>query len=331
MPLQAKQLESAGFEIETLNETIAVMPFGGRIIGLYPDGETNLLWVNPDALREGQCERWRDGADWPNQGGERLWISPEIDSNVGDPARFAETYAVPRPLDPGEYAWSRENGVVLLSAEFRLRWQRAGREVVLRTRRRVRAIDHPPVERPDGVLFAGYRHEQELALEGDPEGARPGLWSILQVPGGGTILAAVHDREEPTAFIGEPEWAVEDGRVRTRARTGASFKWSLRASQCRGRLVYMQDLDDARASLLVRCFPVGRDEEYADCPAFAPEETGHMCQVYVDDGALGGFGEMEYHAPAIDASGTTQTEAENWGFIGPREAVRELAKRLSGD
>ena len=54
----------------------------------------------------------------------------------------------------------------------------------------------------------------------------------------------------------------------------------------------------------------------------------------MDDGALGGFGELEYHAPAVGA-GTGQTThtdlSQVWAFSGPAEAVGRIARLLLGE
>ena len=59
-------------------------------------------------------------------------------------------------------------------------------------------------------------------------------------------------------------------------------------------------------------------ERYADVPCADPDDLGYVQQIYVDDGALGGFGEMEYHGPAAVASagGDAGDLSEVWAFCG---------------
>lgn len=52
-------------------------------------------------------------------------------------------------------------------------------------------------------------------------------------------------------------------------------------------------------------------------PCDDPHAIGYMTQCYVDDGKLGGFGEIEYHAPALDASRKMmrmEDRSETWAF-----------------
>jgi hypothetical protein len=55
-----------------------------------------------------------------------------------------------------------------------------------------------------------------------------------------------------------------------------------------------------------------------------------MHQVYVDDGALGGFGEVEYHAPYLsrDNGYRVADTSETWAFAGRREAIEAYLRRL---
>ena len=50
----------------------------------------------------------------------------------------------------------------------------------------------------------------------------------------------------------------------------------------------------------------------------------------MDDGALGGFGEMEYHTPALASQGpaTLTDTSETWGFTGSAEHLTDLAEQL---
>ena len=325
-------LAAAGLPVASLgNERILVSEFGGRILGLLPDGETNLFWVNPATLLRGSVSEWRAGRGWSNLGGERAWISPEIDTNVPDPARFAASYAVPAALDPGAYTLRREADGLVLAQEFSLRWLRTSQTITLALERAIRVVDTPPFSVPAGVSFAGYSLRSRLTTRVPLGVARPAVWNLIQIPGGGTVIAKVRAGAHPVAFINAAQWTSVGHTIRTAARTTISFKWSLRASQCAGRFMYLQPFADGRAGLVVRDFPVAEEAEYADCPCHAPHDTGHMCQVYIDDGGLGGFAELEFHAPSLRHGGreTNETTCSTWGFIGPVEAILDLSETLA--
>ncbi len=324
-------LEAAGLPVASLgNERILVSEFGGRVLGLLPDGKTNLFWINPATLRREAVSEWRAGKGWSNLGGERTWISPEIDTNVADPARFAASYAVPAALDPGAYTLRRDTDHLVLAQEFSLRWLRTGQTVALALERTIRAVDTPPCKIPTGVAFAGYSSVSRLDARSPLGAARPAVWHLIQIPGGGTVIAKIRSGAQPVSFINTAQWRVEGRTIRTDARTATSFKWSLRASQCAGRFMYLQSLADGQAGLVVRDFPVAEEAEYADCPCHAPHDTGHMCQAYIDDGGLGGFAELEIHAPSLQhgVRETNETHCSTWGFIGPTEAIRGLSEEF---
>lgn len=333
-----QRLESAGLNIAALGEGIIVSEFGGRILALAPDSETNLLWINPATFRNAQIEAWRTGHDWPNLGGDRAWISPEVDTNLHHSEKFAATgnpptaqelgaaYQVPRQIDPANYILTRDTEQIRLAAQIEAPWLRSGSAVALQIERVVTLLVEPPAALPADVSFAGYMLVSRLSATKPLQAARPAIWNLLQVPGGGTITATSSHAATPTSWIGNPRWTGSSTSVTSEIQTGASFKWSLRASQSRGRLLNLRALDRDRAGLLVREFPVAAESVYADCPPHAPHETGHVCQVYVDDGALGGFGEMEFHCPALQPGSTQDvcTVVKSWGFIGPKKEIQTL-------
>jgi hypothetical protein len=324
------QLEGAGVRaIALYGGRIVVSEFGGRILGLLPDGETNLFWVNPDTVA--QIDQWRRGEGWSNLGGERVWLSPEIDVNVPDPERMMESYAVPPAMDPGQFALREAPGGISLVNELELTWQRTRQRLAFEVERIIRPLENSPVDLSGGVSFTGYELTSKLTSRAPLESARPGLWNLIQVPGGGSVRTSVRPGANPVSVINEARWTIEDRLLTTEGRTKTSFKWSLHASDAGGRFLYHRDLGDGRASLVVRDFPVGEDRDYSDCPCHTPEDTGHMCQVYVDDGGLGGFAELEFHTPALAAGVRESLESSctALGFTGPADAVRDLCVSLA--
>jgi len=52
---------------------------------LYPGGsDENFLWTNPALASAESAQKYflRDG--WPNPGGDRTWLAPEIELFIGD-------------------------------------------------------------------------------------------------------------------------------------------------------------------------------------------------------------------------------------------------------
>jgi len=96
-------LRSAGQNPVMLRDKVLVSPLGGRVLGLYPAPDVNVLWVNPKLESEATAAGFLADPGWVNMGGHRSWISPEIETNVGDAGRFWETYEVPKAMDPAHF------------------------------------------------------------------------------------------------------------------------------------------------------------------------------------------------------------------------------------
>jgi hypothetical protein len=323
-------LQTTRLATTALGDGLILSEFGGRILALMPDGETNLFWVNPEIHQN--LKQWESREAWSNIGGDRVWISPEIDTNLPDPLDFAGTYSVPPSIDPGNFTLKLEAGTARLTNRIAIRWLRSGRAMELETERIVSPLACPPLPLEPDIAFAGYALDSRLRCPGELGDARPGVWNLIQTPRGGTIgaRAKADGAIAPVSTIGEAVWEHRDGCFVSPAETTKNFKWSLRAAGCGGTLFHRRDLGDGRTSLLVRQFPVGQDADYADCPSLNPSETGHMCQVYVDDGALGGFAEMEFHAPALRAGAleSAATRSLTYGFIGRAGQIDDILRIL---
>ena len=88
--------------------------------------------------------------------------------------------------------------------------------------------------------------------------------------------------------------------------------------------------EPAPALLVVRTFDVREPSRYADAPCDDLQDTGYVQQVYVDDGALGGFGELEHHSGALEAEGDRVATdfSRTWAFAGPLSALNEQLEAL---
>ena len=314
-----------------MGERLLVLPFGGRVLGLYPRPGLNVLWTNPALCAAGTAGTLLADSGWINSGGVRAWISPEFETHVRDPRRFPETYEVPHAVDPAAYeVLHADQQSVTLATAMTPMFHQSGCRVPLHLERRVSRLDEAGTDVPREVSHAGVAIDSTLAADGDlPDEVRPGLWTLLQLPGGGEFILPIRAGAEPAALIGEPVYTIEKDRLRCRVETDASFKFSLRADDCLGRMACIHRDGDHPA--LVTCrFPVREQSLYADAPCADLSDTGHVQQVYVDDGGFGGFGELEYHAPALEA-GTRETvtdSSEIHAFTGPVEALDDLVESM---
>src|ERR1700682_4417482 len=82
--------------------SLLVLPFGGRIIGLFgqPQGE-NFFWVNPALAEASSAKAFLAGPGWLHTGGDRTWVSPEVEFHVGDLADAWGTFVVSGVMGPG--------------------------------------------------------------------------------------------------------------------------------------------------------------------------------------------------------------------------------------
>jgi hypothetical protein len=289
-----------------------------------------------DALKDtATAQEYFNGSGWLNSGGDRTWISPEGETHVADLAQYPAGIEVPGTVDPGSYGILSATGLsAAIGSNMVVRFHRSGRDIPFQLKKTIQGLDKPPVSLPEGVKFAGYRMDTTLrALELVIASARPGLWSLLQVPGGGDILCPVRESAVPRAFFQKSAYERSGNLITVRVETNTSYKFSLKAHDSTGRLLYRK-LDGARSMLVVRDFAVDDDSRYADFPCSNPFDDGYLTEIYVDDGQLGGFGEMEYHSPAIEMNkGEYKIEdsSETWGFVGPEEGVEELVGRFVGE
>lgn len=320
-------LRKAGQDPLILNDKAVILPFGARILGLYPKPGVNAFWINPSLATPGASDLLNESG-WINLGGDRTWISPEIETHVKDPARMPESVEVPKAVDPGNYAVTEfSDSSATLESYMEVNFHRSLVSASLKVTKKISLLPAPDL--PQGVTFAGYKMDVTLSAVAPLEGGiRPGLWNLIQVPGGGTIIVPIKQNASPRPFFGPTPYKTENGRVVCQVHTDTSFKFSIYAKDSRG--ISACTINGGPSSLLVvRRFDVLNPTRYADVPCDNPKDTGHVQQVYVDDGALGGFGEMEHHSAAIGPnSDTTIDHSETLAFAGPSKTLSQLLEVL---
>jgi hypothetical protein len=319
---------------------LLVLPYGGRVLGLFaePGGE-NFFWVNPALAGVESARACLEGAAWVHSGGDRIWISPEIETHIGDLADPWGTYVVPRQVDPGHYVAERRGDTVELRNRARVTFHRRQVDCDVELERSVQLLANPLRTEPAlavGIAYAGYAQTTTLRLM-DPVSAPPvSLWSLAVVPPTGHMIvptwgpADVVDFFEPTA----PE--------RLRATPHAvhflidgleQHKIGIRPGPLTGRAGYLRAAGPDRQTLLVRQWLVNPSGDYIDTPWESRAEPGYAFESYNGGAALGAFGELEYHTPAIGGGSgpTTLTDTSQlWAFSGPPAAIAAVARRLLG-
>jgi hypothetical protein len=341
-----ESLRSAGKEPMRLTSaaghSVLVLPYGGRILGLFsPASNVNFLWTHP-ALVESQTAREFYGSDrWHNSGGDRTWLAPELDFFF--PALpDTSVYVQPRPLDAGQFRVQTSEAEVLLDTEFKLRAHRPGVELSLRLEKSIRVAADPLRTRHAAELgaeleFAGYQLHTSLHLLGShPTSAWVGIWNLLQLPGGGELLAPIYERTNPTIFFGDiPENHLQVGErmIRFRMQAPGEQKICIPAIATTGSLGYLHT-DGNQHTLVVRSFTVDPAGAYVDVWSTRPDDDGYAVQACnINTSSLGYFAEMEYHAPAIGGdSGRDHSEDISvvWAYRGPEDKIRRAARLLLG-
>jgi len=335
---------------------LLVLPESGRLLGLFtPETDENVLWTNPALATAESATAYFNRAGWPNPGGDRTWLAPEIELFLGDLKRPWETYKVQPALDPGH--WTLEtvtDAELCLTNSTRVRLHRSGRDIDVRLRKSYRAAANPLSK--SGLHYAGYTQVTTVELDqaaealrqgsgqagGPPVGLRAepalGIWNLLQLPQPGTMLIPTRTATGPQLVFGKcvaGELAAEAGLVRWHmAAPGPDAKIAIKAPSLTGRAGYLrQTATSGIWDLVIREFAVDPGGNYVDALWEPPHETGWCFQACCVRNGDERFNELEYHAPAaIAAAGanTGRDESRVWAFRGAADAVSEAACVLLG-
>lgn len=346
-------LQLAGFDCTVLpssnGSAVVLLNRGVRILGIFPDSKTaNALWVHPDLANmddpEPARQRFLRDGDW-NVGGERTWISPEMEYFVADSERMWETYQVQSAIDPGEYVSLNpdEGWDAVFMQSVRLDAYRTGETVSFKLRKRVRLAADPlavALEATyDDYSFIGC--ETEVRLDKDDESGTHSsvpvsLWNIMQVPATGEVWIPTYGTGRVADFFaptGPSHLSIGEGMIRFRIDAVDQHKISVKALYLTGRVGYTRQEVDGRATLLVRNFAINPSADYLDVSADNPNDRGHCLQCYNDNGLLGAFGEVEYHTPVLDCEreGASLIDRSGiWCYSGKSETIERIRYILLG-
>jgi hypothetical protein len=315
---------------------------GSRVIELVaPHRIENALWSNLSAIE-------RD--EW-NSGGDRTWISPEIEFFI----QANKEHAVPAQLDPGNYKLriSPDLKTVLTSQSCVLHHQSGDFDVNLHISKEHTLIPNPfamnrfPLNLPSSyIYYVGYQCETRLTVNptqhliGDaytrnsssvlPMAYYCNLWNIMQVPAGGTALIPTSYKASPLVMFkdhGEIDIHVQRRFVTIPYKGINKFKVSFNSLESKGRFGYLLRLNEHESSLLVRQFQVNPSAIYPDFPQNCKDYIGSCMQFFFDGGQWGHFGELEYHTPAIPIAMTSSYSdiSQVYYFVGNSDKISEIA------
>lgn len=338
-------IEASGHHVRTWRAgdgELMLLNHGARLLACrLPDAQGNLFWHNP-ALLDSHTAAATLNAAGGSIGGDRLWLAPEIAYMWTDLAAArvdVSRSAVLEPgMDPADWRVHDEDADrVHLTAEMRLLDHRFKRAIELEVSREFAVIDRPS-GLPDGIVCASFAIHNEARLVGGDDGAVAGTWDLLQLPATGTLICpTVTPVELPRRYydpFGEKHVTSDGKSVRFLIDGKRRIKMGLLAEHVTGRMGYYRRHDAATASLVVRIFLPQPGEAYVDLPRDSEDVFGgDAIQAYNDDGRFGGFGEMEYHDPALivgqgvkQRSGSCVTHV----LFGRDQAVRQAGEALLG-
>jgi hypothetical protein len=267
---------------------LIVAPSRGRVLRANAHGE-NGFWTNPDTT-----------TDW-NLGGDRLWLAPESSwhwKTIAEPD-FSQ-YEIPRAMDPGGWRITDVgSGYVSIRHAIALNHRRSNDELRAVVRRVFTLVDLEGDKRRLGAIADRTDNSLEV-IDGRP-GQVVGIWSIVQVPNGGTIDIATGGHPTPRKCFGEVPtniWHSTPGRLQVDLGSRETFKIGLSPEDATGRWVYVRPAPGGFLVVARRFFSQPW-LLYADAPLGQLESQGDALQLYNDDGSNGGFAEVETHSPAI--------------------------------
>ncbi|MBD2862556.1 hypothetical protein [Paenibacillus oceani] len=322
---------------------IVIVERGGRVWALTPATRIeSAFWTNPAALEQ---DAW-------NIGGDRTWISPELDY-FND---RANRYRVPPELDPGDWSMTANAGepFVKLEQDCTLHHRPSGKEIRIHLEKQLMTIPNPLLTNTStayvelaGIGYIGYEVRQRMTVSPllPGEGCQPtpsqtaagycGLWSIMQVPAGGTAIVPTWGSTKPLVMFGNDRQIEVDAHpsgICLPYRGSHLYKLSFDALQSTGRFGYIRRLNERESNLVVRQFSVYPADLYADYPPGDTNCRGLCTQFFYDGGQLGGFGELEYHTPAvpIGTHSFTSDRSQLYYFTGETGRIHALASLMLG-
>jgi hypothetical protein len=322
---------------------LLILPYGGRILGVFASSsDENFLWTNSALNSVESARAYYASDDWQNSGGDRTWLSPEVDFFFPRfPNLDISGYYQPRSLDPGKYELAKTDQGVNLTNRLTIEGFRSKKRAELEIIKSVASAPNPlryeEAFRKSPVEYAGHTLITSLrVLNANPsDSPLVGLWSLTQMPHQGELFIPTYSRCKPRIYFGlehtpADELVVTDRMVRFKMRASGEHKIGIHAVATTGRIGYMHAAGSNHV-LIVRNFFVNPSGEYADVPWTEPEDRGYSTQACSVNSRWGMFSEMEYHAPAIGGdTGLHMMEdrSQLWCFRGSKEDMERIALAL---
>jgi hypothetical protein len=272
--------------------------------------------------------------------GDRLWIAPEVNYIFKDVnkvmAGSTDCSLTPPDMEPGKYRLvSQSARHVTLAADMRLEDRLAPKSYLsLAVSRTYELLDAPRGIDP-GLTHFGFALTNSLAITAfDKPGVIVGVWDLLQIPPAGWLVCpTVGLATKPRSYydkLTDDRVRQVGGAVHFKIDGQGRYKIGLSPTQTSGRMGYYRKLGRL-STLLVRHFAVQPGLTYCDQPVteLGKPIFGDALQSYNGSG----FGEMEYHDPALktgDQPASRAATSVTHAFIGPDDLIHTAAEHLLG-
>ena len=318
---------------------IVVSGYGGRVYGPFRGVEApSETWIPDSFATPDGFTKLIDSGFW-NVGGERVWIGPEITYIIEDRDDYWGTFVLPKAIDPALHTWESRDSVILRRSGTVTARHTGSGDVTFELSMQVQPVPSPlrfvgAADDPLRALpCAGY--SVTVGLDRGSTAAPMESWDIVQVLAGGTaIIPAVGVAEVTDYYEPVGELLTRHPGVLATSLTGTDkFKIGVKAPHVYGRSGYVRRLDKDEYALLVRDFANHPQAPYGEEPDFAAGTMGDSIHLYNDDGALGGFGEVESRGtPTGTDTGLTASvdSFTSWWFFGTRSEIDQAAMHLLG-
>jgi hypothetical protein len=322
---------------------LLVSEYGGRVYGPFlQPGAESLFWIPAWFKDRDPFRAALERKEW-NLGGERNWVSPEIQYIVVDRPRWRESSRIQTAMDPGL------NELHMTDRQARLHREMTLEATTLQHGQKTLTLDAciRPVDNPlrllsahdslmSGVQYFGYTQAIELR-EAVSDDILSETWNLVQLNPGGSVIIPCSPRVEVTNYLPRPVDAAHQsfhpGYVRLKLTGDWKYKTGYKAAHTHGRAGYLQTLPDGRTCLLTRALFINPSLPYPEEPYEVPGVHGDSFHIYNDDGGFGGMGELEANGQTIGGDTGRSASLDTlalWGFVGPEAQIKEIAAHLLG-
>lgn len=340
------QLQQLGHNHATLTSEnggrLVILEKGARALEMIPAEENDsAFWRDPDSLSSENS--------W-NLGGDRTWLGPELEFFIDR----SGSYQVPAQLDPGNWKLTKtSSSQAITKMTCDLQHSTSSKKITIELEKRFTLLPNPLSMNMSSLLldnsslsYMGYEVRTDMNLTpANPNSTTVdvttstsgycNLWSIMQVPPGGSILAPTYGSIRPLTMFSQAEHVemklLQSG-LQLPCKGKKSFKLSIDALSSTGRFGYLRHINEKKSSLIIRQFSVNPSGIYPDYPPNQKDYQGSCMQFYFDGDQMGHFAELEYHSPAlsIDTPSRMADSSQVFYFVGYREEIEAVTVAMLG-